>query len=1239
MTVTAKKENVQPHDVGTYSDLKKISIVGDGLDIHHLPQAKPAGEIIQGYKYRDGIAIALTEEQHRALHRLTPALKAGEFNGGPRDLLARDIVALRKIGVSNDVIRDVLRQNKINFTDFNKPPHSGLNNLNHGDIVKSYRSGSNTDNYLSSSGNILANNTVRYLSDYSFGNSNALAFDTNSLVQATTDLTKDVLNYQIVGKLVTRNPVALYAGSIGNIGTCYTTQADWLKDHRVYNGDNGAIALSYCERNATVGMMGINKPLQYGSTVMTSWMHQNPEDLYNLHPHTSTSILEHTSDILYEGIYYLNKGISGINRTITQPASLILDLVMPTEQVPYANAAFEYSQSNNISPDIDLPYAHPVYSHDYIQSDRDIIHQVSPTTHQVPDTFAQSVPTTTHQVPDTFAQSVYDIPKVQDVMENIINDFIVVRGDNNEAQFIDKSSFNELHHQILNPETNPDNMATQFDSSKSILDEFRNNLASELPDTAKFNNTMSKAMSVLSICDHLKHFPNMSDKQIMKYCGSLIMNQMSTCTDFINKCGENVAGGVAIVGNLLAQGKVRVEDIVGSILENKCGIPCAGLKSLVTSLVKHEDIGKSVKQIAIDVVTYLCPQLQAVYLIYCAGTMVVSMITHTHTGKLGGFDVVYTDRISTHGFHINRKVTLKCDILGIDITTHAKHTAEARTQAQADFVNQATVKAYEVFGTPYKYFDPHRELPETRYEKYSEARFLQTVGNNWKDINHLSENEKKILDRVKFETPDAQNTRIECQILHTHNSFWNEHRNENIFHFTAELLSDFRNCKDITEIVEKLYSLNHITGHKKGEEIVLNNQLKFILEHLGINTTKLMQYINNQVNMSDADLAKQKEKAKNGEQQAYMKMLTKLRDSRTTQQNKDLNTSVDSETVLFEANSEKYTRSQIIIYANQELIYQEISAEHIFTCVASSCFGVLVSSVIYREYEIQAFKQKSILEYTINKLNQFGSSSAQGYLTAGLTNHSVTTIGLIFDSISDDILSNIVAPYIGILAAFFVSSGFCIQSDTWKNQNTGERFFTVCQSATQANVVIASNWLKKKITGRVYTEVATKVVAHHHHWGILYHNHHHSHDFIQNLMHHHQMHFFHINHPFLYWISHNSLVNSLAPIVAKILAVALNPWVMPFLLCGTTKVARDIILGKTYEPEFNNNAIIERENQWNNNVNSLFKLYDITKNINDKKIILNQLVKLGAISNPNKPTFVENPWSSEPPGPTFGQDL
>jgi len=61
----------------------------------------------------------------------------------------------------------------------------------------------------------------------------------------------------------------------------------------------------------------------------------------------------------------------------------------------------------------------------------------------------------------------------------------------------------------------------------------------------------------------------MSDKQIMKYCGSLIMNQMSTCTDFINKCGENVAGGVAIVGNLLAQGKVRVEDIVGSILENK----------------------------------------------------------------------------------------------------------------------------------------------------------------------------------------------------------------------------------------------------------------------------------------------------------------------------------------------------------------------------------------------------------------------------------------------------------------------------------------------------------------------------------------------------------------------------------------------------------------------------------------------------------------------------------------------
>jgi hypothetical protein len=1238
MTVTTKKENVQSYDVGTYRELQKRSVVGDGLDIHHVPQGQPAGEIMLGYKYKDGVAVALTEEQHRALHSLTPTLKAGEFNGGPRDLLARDIVALRKIGVSNDVIRDVLRQNKINFTDFNKPPHSGLNNLDHDYIVKSYRSGSNTDNYLSSSGNILANNIVRYLSDYSFGNSNALAFDTNSFVQATTDLTKDVLNYQIVGKLVTRNPVALYAGSIGNIGTCYTTQADWLKDHRVYNGDNGAIALSYCERNATVSMMGINKPLQYGSTVMTSWMHQSPEDLYNLHPHTSTSILEHTSDILYEGIYYLNKGISGINRTITQPASLILDSVMPTEQVPYANAAFEYSQSNNISPDIDLPYTHPVYSHDYIQSDRDITHQVPdtfaqsvPTTHPVPDTFAQSVPTTTHQVPDTFAQSVYDIPAVQDVMKNIINDFIVVHGDNNEAQFIDKSSFNELHHQILNPETTPDNMDTQFDSSKSILDEFRNNLASELPDTAKFNNTMSKAISVLSMCDHLKHFPNMSDKQIMKYCGSLIMNQMSTCTDFINKCGENVAGGVAIIGNLLAQGKVRVEDIVGSILENKCGIPCAGLKSLVTSLVKHKDIGKSVGQMGIDLVTYLCPQLQAVYLIYCAGTMVVSMITHTHTGKLGGFDVLYSERASTHGFHINRKVVLKCDILGIDITTHAKHTAEARTQAQDEFVKQATIKAYQVFGTPYDYFDPNRKSPETRYEKYSEARFLQTVGNNWKDINNLSENDKNILARVKFETPDAQNTRIECQILHTHNSFWNEHRNENIFHFTAQLLNDFRSCKDITEIAEKLYSLNHITGHRKGEEIVLNNQLKFILEHLGINTTKLMQYINNQVNMSDADLAKQKEKAKNGEQQAYMKMLTKLRDSRTTQQNKDLNTSVDSETVLFEANSEKYTRSQIIIYANQELIYQEIGAEHIFTCVASSCFGVLVSSVIYMDYEIQAFKQRSILEYTFNKVNQFGSSSAQGYLTAGLTNHSVTTIGLIFDSISDDVLSNIVAPHIAIGAAFLVSSGFCIQNDTWKNQNTGERFFTVCQSAMQANVVIASDWLSKTAIIQEFKYMNYLAVAAAATKNPMMHMHH------VSLLHIHQA-----QHPIIYWISHNSLINSLAPIVAKISVVtkiAFNPWVLPFLFCGTTRVAKDIILGKTHEPEFNNNAIIERKNQWNNDVNSWFKVYDITENINDKKIILNHLIKLGAISNPNKPTFVENPWSSEPPGPTFGQDL
>src|SRR5262249_47309342 len=63
-----KQEKVQLHDVGTAADLKSRSEPGDGLDIHHAPQAHAAEQSIAGYDKAKGPAIAVTEAEHAALN-------------------------------------------------------------------------------------------------------------------------------------------------------------------------------------------------------------------------------------------------------------------------------------------------------------------------------------------------------------------------------------------------------------------------------------------------------------------------------------------------------------------------------------------------------------------------------------------------------------------------------------------------------------------------------------------------------------------------------------------------------------------------------------------------------------------------------------------------------------------------------------------------------------------------------------------------------------------------------------------------------------------------------------------------------------------------------------------------------------------------------------------------------------------------------------------------------------------
>jgi len=89
-TQTKAGNTVKPYETGTYKDLKGRSTAGDGLDIHHVPQAGQAEQVIPGYDRITGPAIAVPEAEHVSI----PTMKGAATNTA-EEQVNKDVQDLR----------------------------------------------------------------------------------------------------------------------------------------------------------------------------------------------------------------------------------------------------------------------------------------------------------------------------------------------------------------------------------------------------------------------------------------------------------------------------------------------------------------------------------------------------------------------------------------------------------------------------------------------------------------------------------------------------------------------------------------------------------------------------------------------------------------------------------------------------------------------------------------------------------------------------------------------------------------------------------------------------------------------------------------------------------------------------------------------------------------------------------------------------------------------------------------
>jgi RHS repeat-associated protein len=87
VTPQGDDDRVKPYEVGSYKDLSGRSRA-DSMEIHHVPQANAAAQVIPGFDYNNGPAIVLPEREHWDLAKYN--LK-GDYTGSPQDLIEKGV--------------------------------------------------------------------------------------------------------------------------------------------------------------------------------------------------------------------------------------------------------------------------------------------------------------------------------------------------------------------------------------------------------------------------------------------------------------------------------------------------------------------------------------------------------------------------------------------------------------------------------------------------------------------------------------------------------------------------------------------------------------------------------------------------------------------------------------------------------------------------------------------------------------------------------------------------------------------------------------------------------------------------------------------------------------------------------------------------------------------------------------------------------------------------------------------
>jgi len=495
------------------------------------------------------------------------------------------------------------------------------------------------------------------------------------------------------------------------------------------------------------------------------------------------------------------------------------------------------------------------------------------------------------------------------------------------------------------------------------------NEKSEMVNSTNSRNELVIACDAINLIGLIKH--NTTDlKHVLCYTTKLFNDIFTKDID--------IQSHINFAIQLVLEGKIRIEKVINYVIK------CIAKNSYVSiaidameQLFNKFDINTVIKNASIALSSLYIPIIGQIALLY---NTVMEFLSDSYQKKVHtlGLDVQIQIQELFRFFGHNKfigKVDSELFNIHINESIHAsndKSLVELITQKWNELFK---VNAYVYTGIYYSLYDNDKEPLVGLYNKIAFKMFIENLVEYWTNTVELTPEQKEqylayINKQTKFDVNflDIINYLIEKYI---------HHNNDVNFPISEDKIEG--NYWDKHNNENPFLFLYHLF-YPKSEVKPLTDE-----EFMDLCSIVRKNSLNNKDNVSDLE--------------NYQSI-----------QESNLNT-----------HSGNYTRFNVILYQNKELLLIDVSTGMLVNNLFSAISSLFINTYFLNEDEHEKTKHE---DYLLIKKQELQYIYVQSYCTRVLSTHLSLSIGMLpfADNWTDDFFNDIFAPHVGLVSSFFVSA-------------------------------------------------------------------------------------------------------------------------------------------------------------------------------------------------------------------------